>query len=330
MEEKRRFVEAFPAPKPVIHKNSLTGFGMCWGARAFGNGWFAVWRGDGVTLYNRAGQIQETQLDDVYVSESGYCLKRYRNSSHWLFCRPSGELIAQAEDAKVFKDSLVALKTGEHLWSVYQLTLFVSKAFVNLEAEEVEIYPAKEPGYAVFALKRGDKTTLQLLEPLFGNVTAELKNVAFYLRMPDGSFAVSASSLAFSGHCGEYLIVQPKQDGLIDLYGVRLRPTALSIGGVVSFSNGIYLLKGNNGCWELFANNGRLLQTGIYDLHLYENGESDVPCLFFGSGEHDEHVVLRLSKENWLQLTFGLEKKLITPEGVCFDETAAANDVFIF
>lgn len=62
-----KFVTGFLTPRVVVRGESQESYGVCFGARRFDDGSFALLGENGVTLYDRSGHKADDFLDDVFV-----------------------------------------------------------------------------------------------------------------------------------------------------------------------------------------------------------------------------------------------------------------------
>lgn len=71
-----KFVTGFLTPRVVVRGENQESYGVCFGARRFDDGSFALLGENGVTLYDRSGHKADDFLDDVFVFKNGFVLKK--------------------------------------------------------------------------------------------------------------------------------------------------------------------------------------------------------------------------------------------------------------
>ena len=77
-----KFVTGFLTPRVVVRGENQESYGVCFGARRFDDGSFALLGENGVTLYDHSGHKADDFLDDVFVFKNGFVLKKKRISGH--------------------------------------------------------------------------------------------------------------------------------------------------------------------------------------------------------------------------------------------------------
>ena len=116
-----KFVTGFLTPRVVVRGESQESYGVCFGARRFDDGSFALLGENGVTLYDRSGHKADDFLDDVFVFKNGFVLKKKRKGQNWTFETPQGTVIATADKAEIAGSSWLALRVQGQEWNVYQV-----------------------------------------------------------------------------------------------------------------------------------------------------------------------------------------------------------------
>lgn len=155
-------------------------YGVCFGARRFDDGSFALLGENGVTLYDHSGHKADDFLDDVFVFKNGFVLKKKRKGQNWTFETPQGTVIATADKAEIAGSSWLALRVQGQEWNVYQIlglcferqisvSLFSKRwqIFAKVCTEDLKIYQGSGTGSLVFALSDGGDTFIFLTEDLF-------------------------------------------------------------------------------------------------------------------------------------------------------------------
>ena len=116
-----KFVTGFLTPRVVVRGESQESYGVCFGARRFDDGSFALLGENGVTLYDHSGHKADDFLDDVFVFKNGFVLKKKRKGQNWTFETPQGTVIATADKAEIAGSSWLALRVQGQEWNVYQI-----------------------------------------------------------------------------------------------------------------------------------------------------------------------------------------------------------------
>lgn len=71
-----KFVTGFLTPRVVVRGENQESYGVCFGARRFDDGSFALLGENGVTLYDHSGHKADDFLDDVFVFKTGLFSKK--------------------------------------------------------------------------------------------------------------------------------------------------------------------------------------------------------------------------------------------------------------
>lgn len=321
-----KFVTGFLTPRVVVRGENQESYGVCFGARRFDDGSFALLGENGVTLYDRSGHKADDFLDDVFVFKNGFVLKKKRKGQNWTFETPQGTVIATADKAEIAGSSWLALRVQGQEWNVYQVlglcferqisvSLFPRRwqVFAKVCTEDLKIYQGSGTGSLVFALSDGDMSVLQHRGAVFGNITAELTRRGRYLYLPNGGFVLSDAAFRPVWHKSGCLWVKRLSGGEIDLYDERLQLCDEGLSDIIMFKNGMSFRQFGTE-WKLVAADGTILETNVFDLQLYET-EQDVPCILFGSSERNEHIIVRFFENGWLHFSRSGIGSFLTPEG---------------
>lgn len=321
-----KFVTGFLTPRVVVRGESLESYGVCFGARRFDDGSFALLEENGVTLYDRSGHKTDGFLDDVFVFKNGFVLKKKRKGQNWTFETPQGTVIAMADKAEIAGGNWLALRVQGQEWNVYRVlglcferqisvSLFSKRwqVFARLCTEDLKIYQGSGTGSLVFALSDGDMSVLQRRDAVFGNIKAELTRRGRYLCLPNGGFALSDAVFRPVWHKSDCLWTKRFSGGEIDLYDERLQLCGEGLSDIIMFKNGMSFRQFGTE-WKLVAADGTILETNVFDLQLYE-AEQDIPCILFGSSERNEHIIVRFFENGWLHFSRSGNGSFLTPEG---------------
>ena len=67
-----KFVTGFLTPRVVVRGESQESYGVCFGARRFDDGSFALLGENGVTLYDHTGNKEDDFLDEDFVFKNEF------------------------------------------------------------------------------------------------------------------------------------------------------------------------------------------------------------------------------------------------------------------
>ncbi len=321
-----KFVKSFLEPHEVICRDRLVNYGFCFGARKFHNGSFALRLLDGVTLYDAHGYQLEVLLDDVFVFKNGYRLQKSVSSELWSLLQPDGQIVLTGEKVDVCDEHLLAVRTAEREWRLYQFSendaklLFLTECF----ADNLRLFKNHGNDYFVVAFMEPDGVILQLRHETLGVVSTELPMVRSCFPLFDGRFIVSDAHLSIKEHDAGCILVEVALGEQMALYDDKLQLQAQNVLGLALFRNDMYLLNENDE-WKLFSAKGKVLRDKIYHLTIYD-AQNLKQCLLFAGTENDERVVIRLKDNGWLHVTYGKELRFWTPDGDSVVAEDGCND----
>lgn len=316
-----KFVTRFDVPQQVVFAREMKNYGVCRGARRFDDNSFALLKEDGVELYDNEGNLKEKGLLDVYVFKNGGVLKQKmfsaRKEAFWQLDVPGWEKSGcQSLQAEVPSDGdYVALQAPAGKWTVYRLNDKKAscpvESYASFEADGVKIYDRIH--YVIFALTRQGKSRLIRTKARNGKTVMTTADAAYQTVLPNGGFVLAKEELHPTVYKNSFLLLESASGITFRLYDKSLCRMIGAVSGAAVFNNGMYLLKKGKS-WRLYAMNGKLLYTDIYNLHLYET-DQNVPCVLFGEAPSGKHIVIRVINNCWLHLSCGGEGVFLLPNG---------------
>ncbi len=324
-----KFVKTFSICHEVIHRDKLVNFGLCFGARKFDNGFFAIRYDKNVILFNNHAQIIDDCLQDVCVFKNGYFLRKKINNDFWEFVSPLGAILFCASQVAVYENELVAFKVDAKTWKVYHLDeICLSKNhFASFEAEDLVIYKKNGDQHFVFALIGVNTISLHVKYQMYkadGNI---LNNVRYFYHLCNGWFVVANDKISVAHFEGNCVKVDTSQGKSFDIYDSYLHKVVENVEGFILFQNGMYLLN-SLGEWQLFSVAGKLLVDKIFDVRVWDEDMAEQVILLANS-DSNQLILFKLLAEKLLYIENEREKSLWTPDGRKIVINCSSNNVFL-
>ncbi len=230
-----KFVPLYGEPRAVVLNETLGGYGEVVGVKKFENGFFALRYENGVVLYDNAGQVIDTDLEDVFVFKFGYRLFKKINSSYWYLVDPNGnsELCHVKCEAEKFhlSGNVVALCDARKMWRVFQLSntapvieyILLSNSVGAFGCEDVQVFQNKNSNNFVVVFYRKDGTILlhhrQAMSTRVDKVLAEYNDFRY---LANGKFVCSTKKLEEYPQEGGILGIRVKDGGTFTLFDENL------------------------------------------------------------------------------------------------------------
>ena len=167
-----KFVPLYREPRAVVLNETLGSYGEVMGVKKFENGFFALRYENGVILYDSAGQVVDTDLDDVFVFKFGYRLFKKINSSYWYLVDANGnpELCYVKCEAERFhlSGNVFALCGTDKTWRVFQLSntapkieyILLSNPMAPFGSVDLQVFQNKNSDNFVVVFYRKDGSIL--------------------------------------------------------------------------------------------------------------------------------------------------------------------------
>ncbi len=259
--ETERIVPQFQEPMVTFTKKGEC-LGICYGAKAFNNGWYAIAREDSlVTLYNSAGVVVENELNDCYAFASGKYLVQREDGGVWQLKTGKRLLHPHLKNVRITEDEYWiayvdnrASEEGWYLFSPECLSLNAHQPFADIQYCRLKYLRAR-----VVVKNSTDRYDIYRLGFAWGHavkmelVLANLPNCTF---IADKCFAVCKE--------GETLAESRFINGVppFRLYKANGDLFRSGIVGCIVFVNGMMLV--NDGWkWDLFDSKFGLLREDV-------------------------------------------------------------------
>lgn len=327
MDEK--FVQTFNVCHEVVHRDKWVNFGLCFGARKFDNGFFAVRYEKNVILFNNQAQIVDDHLQDVCVFKNGYFLRKKIDNDFWELISPLGAILFCAKQVAVYENELIAFKVDDKTWDIYHFDgMCLSKNyFASFKADKLAIYKKNDDQHFVFALINEHSISLHVKYQMYkadGNI---LKNIRHFYHLCNGWFVVASDKITVAHFEGNCVKIDASRGKCFDIYDSALHKVVENVEGFVLFQNGLYLLNWR-GEWRLFSVVGEQLIDKIFDLRIWDEDMAEQVILLANS-DSKQLILFRLLAEELLYFENEREKSLWAPDGRKIVINCSSNNVFL-
>ena len=314
-----KFVPQFLEPKEVIFCRNLTSYGSALGARKFDDGSFAVRYADGVVLYDNAGQVLETGLEDVLLFPWGFKLFKKKNSPYWYLVDASGNDVlcyVKCEAKKVcVSGNVIALCDHRDTWRVFQVNPYrslIEYILVSYFDEDVKVFQNRNSDDFVVAFVRSDASVLlQHRVALSMKVDKIAGTFQKFDCLPNGCFVCSQSDFVKTEYSDGSVEIYPANEGSLVLLNEHLKTVAHTFQGLFLFANGMYLLKFGEE-WALYSSMDELLRDKMRHSSVNKTAEG---CVIQAETETQKKVLLESVDKNFVRFICDDESLYFTPSG---------------
>lgn len=242
------------------------------GVKKFENGFFALRYENGVVLYDNAGQVIDTDLEDVFVFKFGYRLFKKLNSPCWYLVDSNGnsELCYVKCEAKKLhlNGNVIALCDTDQTWRVFQLSntapkieyILLSNPMAPFGSDDVEVFQNKNSDDFVVVFHRKDGSILlQHRQAMSTKVLKVVNGYRYFRYLANGCF-VCAKGAAFEEFTLEdgSTEIAVKNHGVFDLFDENLNFLNVGIEKLLLQKDGSYLVN-DAGLWKAYSADCTLL-----------------------------------------------------------------------
>lgn len=263
-----KFVPLYREPRAVVLNGS---YGEVMGVKKFENGFLALRYENGVTLYDNAGQVIDTELEDVFVFKFGYRLFKKTNSPYWYLTDKDGnnELCNVKCVAEKFhlSGNVIALCDTDQTWRVFQLSstsekieyILLANPMAPFGSEDVEVFQNRNSGNFVVIFHRKDGSILLHHRQVLSTQVLKVVDGYRYSRyLANGCFVCAKDEIeevSFEDGCLEITV---KNNGSFDLLDENLSVLNEGLEKLLLQKDGSYLAKAA-GLWQVYSAEGTLL-----------------------------------------------------------------------
>lgn len=267
-----KFVPQYREPRAVVLNETFGRYGEVMGVKKFENSFFALRYENGVILYDNAGQVIDTDLEDVFVFKFGYRLFKKTNSAYWYLVDPNGnpELCHVNCEATKFhlSGNVVALCDVGQVWRVFQLSsvapeieyVLLSNPMPPFGSDDVQVFQNKSSDNFVVVFHRKDGSILlQHRQTMSMQVLSVVNGYRYFRYLANGCFVCTkcAGFEEASYEDGSIEIVT-KNKGTFVLFDENLNVLNVDIEKLLLQKDGSYLVNGA-GLWKAYSAKGKFL-----------------------------------------------------------------------
>lgn len=266
-----KFVPLYREPRAVVLNETLGSYGEVMGVKKFENGFFALRYENGVILYDSAGQVVDTDLDDVFVFKFGYRLFKKINSSYWYLVDANGnpELCYVKCEAERFhlSGNVIALCDTDKTWRVFQLSntapkieyILLSNPMAPFGSVDLQVFQNKNSDNFVVVFYRKDGSILLHYRQAQSTQVLKVVNGYRYCRyLANGCFVCAQAAFEEFPHEDGSIEIAVKNNGSFNLFDENLNVLNEDIERLLLQKDGSYLVN-DAGLWKAYSADGTLL-----------------------------------------------------------------------